>query len=200
MHKHVIVVMVGLLGAAMFAADAHAMYQPSTGRWMQRDPLGVTVTIRADNRPSYSRGEIRAIRQYEDGANVYEYTRARPMNLVDAFGLSTLCGTRTCMCTKSGSQQVKVYEDSERAKAIIEAGFGKGANGCVTLVNVFTGVEIYCTGSCADIKRWGNGGVPILDHECCHACDYYDEGMCKYLKGAINDTCNSRPVPGPQTW
>jgi hypothetical protein len=67
MHMHVIVVMVGLLGAAMFAADAHAMYQPSTCRWMQRDPRG-----------------------YGDGASLYEYVLSQVVLFTDPSGLSAL--------------------------------------------------------------------------------------------------------------
>jgi len=134
--------------------------------------------------------------------NVYQYALNAPTNLIDPLGLSVKCGKRCCLCSKKGTRCVNVYGNSRRAKAIIEAGFGKGAQGCVTLLNWFAGgAEIYCTGSCADIKKWKAGpGVPILDHECCHACAYFDKGVCKYLDGAINDDCTKRARGGFETW
>jgi RHS repeat-associated protein len=138
----------------------------------------------------------------QEELNLYEYARQSPTNHVDPLGLSTKCGTRSCICCQTGTRQVNVYGDSARAKAIIEAGFGKGASGCVTLLNWFgTGAEIYCTMSCNEIKStYSYPRVRILDHECCHACDYFDKGVGEYLGGAIHDTCNSRPSRGPQTW
>jgi len=138
----------------------------------------------------------------EEELNLYQYAKGAPTNRVDPLGLSTKCGTRFCLCCEKGTRRVNVYGDSARAKFIIEAGFGKGAQGCVTLLNWFTtGAEIYCTMSCEDIKNsYSPTGVAILDHECCHACDYFDKGVVKYLDGAINDTCESRPRVGWETW
>lgn len=147
-------------------------------------------------------GEEAGTRLAPEEPNPYEYARNEPIDNIDPFGLSTKCGTRYCMCSDSGGRPVTVYGNSARAKAIIEAGFGKGAQGCVTLLNWFgTGAEIYCTGSCQDIKKWKAGpGVPILDHECCHACDYFDKCVCKYLHGAVKDDCTSRARGGFETW
>jgi RHS repeat-associated protein len=145
---------------------------------------------------------VRAGRGYQDGIGLYQYARSSPTARTDPTGLSTKCGTRWCLCSGTGGNPVNVYGNSARAKALLELKFGRCAQGCVTLLNWFTtGAEIYCTGSCEDIKDWeGAPGVPILDHECCHACDYFDGGVCKYLDGAIHDNCNSRPVGGFETW
>ena len=35
---HLIAVLVGLFAVGIFAADAHAMYHPGLGRFLQRDP------------------------------------------------------------------------------------------------------------------------------------------------------------------
>lgn len=152
----------------------------------------VVSSPRRSSQPSHEREEL----------NLYQYAEAAPTNHVDPLGLSTKCGTRFCLCCEKGTRRVNVYGDSARAKSIIEAGFGKGAQGCVTLLNWFTtGAEIYCTMSCKDIKNsYSASGVPLLSHECCHACDYFDKGVGKYLDGAITDTCNSRPRGGWETW
>jgi hypothetical protein len=172
-------------------------------------PVVGHATCRPDGRCEYvllSAGSVVSTElepaENQEELNLYGYVKNDPMDNIDPYGLSTKCGTRYCMCTESGSRPVNVYGNSRRAKAILEAGFGKGATGCVTLLNWFTtGAEIYCTGSCAEIKKWKAGpGVPILDHECCHACDYFDKCVCKYFHGAIWDDCTKRAKGGFETW
>jgi RHS repeat-associated protein len=52
---------------------------PETGRFMQRDPLGVNPDeILSDFVPNF---------QYADGANVYQYVRSNSMAYADPFGL-----------------------------------------------------------------------------------------------------------------
>jgi len=55
-------------------------YDPETGRFMQRDPLGV-------NPAGSFRNPFNAHRQYSDGANIYEYAKTLPILNTDAFGL-----------------------------------------------------------------------------------------------------------------
>ncbi len=50
-----------------FAPDAAAVYDARTGRWLQRDPIG-----------------------YADGANLYRYGLASPVNYTDAQGLASV--------------------------------------------------------------------------------------------------------------
>ena len=56
-------VVFGLMALALTSADALAMYNPTSGRFLQRDP-----------------GD------YVDGANAYQYARARPTVLTDRTG------------------------------------------------------------------------------------------------------------------
>ena len=61
-------------------------YDPQTGRFMQRDPLGINP----------AEGEFNAfdvLRQYSDGMNIYEYGRSFPIFFIDPYGLK--CWTRT---------------------------------------------------------------------------------------------------------
>ncbi len=186
--------------------DPFADGPDGTGRLLEASPVKVTCSGNercgrdlADSAVSTS-SQSKASDELE-APNVYEYADNEPTDKIDPLGLSTKCGIRLCLCSNKGSQSVTVYGNSARAKAIIEARFGKGAQGCVTLVNILTGVEIYCTGSCPRIKRGRTpGGVPILDHECCHVCDYLDCGFFKYLSGAISDDCDKRPRGGFVTW
>lgn len=57
-----LILMVALIG--MFGNDAFAVYDTSTGRFMQRDPKG-----------------------YVDGASLYQYVRSSPLIFVDPLGL-----------------------------------------------------------------------------------------------------------------
>lgn len=52
-----------LLG--LLAAPAHAIYDPGTGRWLQRDPIG-----------------------YVDGTSLYQYVKSRSIDLSDPMGLT----------------------------------------------------------------------------------------------------------------
>ncbi|MEM9066592.1 MAG: RHS repeat-associated core domain-containing protein [Planctomycetota bacterium] len=52
-----------VLAVAAFASDAMAVYDASTGRWMQRDPIG-----------------------YVDGMNLYAYVGSAPVKYIDSSG------------------------------------------------------------------------------------------------------------------
>ena len=51
-------------------------YDTQTGRFLQRDPLGVNP----------AGGTLGRFRQYQDGMNLYEYVSSRPMSMVDPSG------------------------------------------------------------------------------------------------------------------
>jgi len=61
---------VAILTLGLAAADAHAYYHPTVGRWIQRDPIG-----------------------YADGMNLYEYVRGRPQDLRDPGGTGPCAST-----------------------------------------------------------------------------------------------------------
>ena len=64
-HSHLVVFLAGLAAAAVLAADASAMYHPTTGCFMQRDPIG-----------------------YKGGMGLYEYGASAPTTNTDPRGLN----------------------------------------------------------------------------------------------------------------
>ena len=55
-------------------------YDPETGRFMQRDPLGMSIfQLKKMFKPAV---------QYNDGMNIYEYVRSKPNMITDPAGLS----------------------------------------------------------------------------------------------------------------
>jgi hypothetical protein len=217
-----------VFAVAVFVADASAMYDPTTGCFLQRDPGLDLLTMRvapggpvplahfiqrdpepegtAPLKPGESdveRGPTPPIHlaQYTDGMSLYGYARSVPVMYVDPEGLrSTACGTVMMPC-KSGFAQWPVFGESDRAKWIVP-----GGQGCVTLLSPTKG--IYCTFKCKDIQRVYTGppgpSVPILDHEACHACAYQDGGLSSYLgtwiPGDLNGCCNYHSVPAATDW
>jgi len=64
MRNHFATVLIGLVAIALVAADASAMYHPTLGRFLQRDPVG-----------------------YADGMSFYAYVSGWPTALLDPAGL-----------------------------------------------------------------------------------------------------------------
>jgi len=62
--NHFAAVLAGLVAIALLAADAAAMYHPTLGRFLQRDPIG-----------------------YVDGMGMYESVRSSPLVLLDPTGM-----------------------------------------------------------------------------------------------------------------
>ena len=62
-------------------------YDPQTGRFMQRDPLGINPAGGLQN-------PFDATKQYLDGTNVYQYVESSPTIRIDPFGLR--CPRNTC--------------------------------------------------------------------------------------------------------
>ena len=69
---------------------AEANYDYSTGRWMQRDPLGVN--------PGNKQGNyFYPKQQFKNGSNLYEYVKSNPLLFIDPIGLETT-GLLTVVC------------------------------------------------------------------------------------------------------
>lgn len=62
-----------VIGVCAFGQDTWAMYSPSMGRFMQRDPIG-----------------------YVDGPDVYQYVRSNPIKYTDPTGLEAKKPSTTC--------------------------------------------------------------------------------------------------------
>lgn len=67
--RHVFAVLIGLAAIALVAADASAMYHPTLGRFLQRDPIG-----------------------YSDGMGFHEYSRSCPVTVVGPQGTLSFRG------------------------------------------------------------------------------------------------------------
>ncbi len=63
---------------------ASAYYNSQTGRWLTRDPLGIT--------PAANKNPFNIHSQYKDGLNLYQYVLSRPVVASDPLGLSTCNG------------------------------------------------------------------------------------------------------------
>ena len=88
-----IAVMVGLAITTLHASSASAMYNPSTGTWMQRDP-GNQPGSRAGARLTSEHGtpltqKFTPRDQYRDGMGLYQYTRSSPCVGRDPHGMET---------------------------------------------------------------------------------------------------------------
>ncbi|MBN2583972.1 MAG: hypothetical protein JXL80_12975 [Planctomycetes bacterium] len=86
-------VVVAVATVALFASNASAMYNPSLGCWMQRDPGPggpVATTPRVGGGPvaggAFLPRDPAGNGQYADGMNLYQYGRSNPVNGLDPDG------------------------------------------------------------------------------------------------------------------
>ncbi len=77
--SHMVAIVVAVVAIAFFASEASAYYNPSTGRFLSRDP-GPEVPARVGS----------AIAEYADGMNLYQYAGSSPYAGTDPTGLATL--------------------------------------------------------------------------------------------------------------
>jgi hypothetical protein len=76
--------------------STHAEYNPTTGRFLQRDPLGINdslavIDFRLHGTPLFPGDHIPS-HQYYEGMNLYQYVHSLPTMLVDKYGLYGKCG------------------------------------------------------------------------------------------------------------
>jgi len=82
-----VAVLVGLATISLFAADATAMYHPTMGRFLQRDPgPGASGPARVGTAGPAVGGGFIPRDQYADGMNLYQYVGANPTGWVDPDG------------------------------------------------------------------------------------------------------------------
>ena len=86
---HLVAVLVGFMAIVAFAKDAAAMYNPSTGTFLQRDP-GAVVLARIGSAEIAARGRFAQRDPYADGMNLYQYVKSRPTVLRDPLGTNVL--------------------------------------------------------------------------------------------------------------
>lgn len=79
------------------------MLHPKLGRFMQRDPLGQNIRLETNENPINEEFSLiffdieDPFAQYADGANLYQYTRSEPSNLLDPRGTLTLKEASPCL-------------------------------------------------------------------------------------------------------
>jgi hypothetical protein len=96
-HSHLVAVLAGLAVAAVLAADASAMYHPTVGRFMQRDPLGNV-----------------------DGAHLYHYVQSNPVSATDSRGLSSDKGWDDPARLDRSAKIIDKINKEEAAKGVSE--------------------------------------------------------------------------------
>jgi len=115
-----------VLLAAAFASDAFArgrMYNPESGRFMQRDPRGVALS--AQNIPRRSlRGFIpretyNPFLQYADGMNLYQRTKSQVTMLLDPTGKQSYQHPNPHIAAPRGPIQNPPWDQSGRGEEII---------------------------------------------------------------------------------
>ena len=72
--QHLALVICAFIASFFFADAAQAVYHPTQGKWLSRDPIG-----------------------YADGMGLFQYVRSHPMGSVDALGLAKATETE-CIC------------------------------------------------------------------------------------------------------
>jgi RHS repeat-associated protein len=85
-------------------------YDPQTGRFLQRDPLGVNPAGGKNN-------TFDIHRQYLDGLSMYEYVKSVPTFGLDPFGLVNMHSS----CNKCGSPFHNTPKEREKMQKIIQS-------------------------------------------------------------------------------
>ncbi len=86
--RRMLILMIAVIG--MFGSDAFAIYAPSTGRFMQRDPIGSMNHLIFDNPARSKTIDVRSV--WIAGSTRYEYTKSSPVRYVDPGGLAPTGG------------------------------------------------------------------------------------------------------------
>ncbi|MFW6106864.1 MAG: hypothetical protein ACOC8H_01755 [bacterium] len=127
-----IAIMVGLAAIAMVTADAHAIYHPGMGRFLQRDPgagasgparIGAATPAMGGGfaqrdpitQPPNRVGHAGLNNQYADGMNLYQYVGSNPTGFVDPSGLFR----KYICCNQNQTNTIK--QDEARALNQIQA-------------------------------------------------------------------------------
>lgn len=101
--------LIALLTLAVFAPDAAAVYDPSTGRFIQRDPranphfesMRIGVASSEFGMPAAATrigvGSVQTYDSNDELTNLYEYVRSSPLTRVDPMGLQSI-GAKEAAC------------------------------------------------------------------------------------------------------
>lgn len=142
---------------AWFVPNAQARwYDPVTGRWLERDPLGSHTLIIAQQS-----GGVAPQLGYVDGMNLYQYVGSDPLDGIDPEGLRDLTkAERQGVCNKiqqrydSGQLDVNSYRSSRKNFDCDGVGIGESIGRALKGAFVATcGIGygyLDCLGECVD--------------------------------------------------
>lgn len=85
-------------------------YQPQTGRWLSRDPLGDAAFLSRHLRGMRRKEAVRTIK--ESLKPLYTFVENNPVDWVDVLGLSQNYFHRGSCCNKSGKDEWALVSDS----------------------------------------------------------------------------------------
>lgn len=99
----------------ILAADASAFYNPSIGRFLQRDP-GAGAARHAGGAGPAVEGRFIPRDQYTDGMNLYQYVRSSSPNLLDPLGLAAVFTYKAALTT--GAEEVSTTYTGDNLNVI----------------------------------------------------------------------------------
>ena len=118
--KQILMLTLLLLGVSL-AREAQAFYNPSTGRWLSRDP----IEEEGHDTLYYADGGHTTINERVDNLNGYAFVRNNPAGFIDRFGLSSSCPTcgpnvtspLAHLISKLDTTWTSIWTSSQRDKA-----------------------------------------------------------------------------------
>lgn len=150
----------GLLAFSILAADASAMYHPTLGTWLQRDPGpgGMMAPPRVGaGGPAASGGFAPRdyTSQYDGGANLLQYVRSSPVIQRDPFGLIEDLGGGVFYNSQTGHASYDAGHDpstsaAERAENRLSAQNFNGRNEMIRSACRRSCPEICACSSCTE--------------------------------------------------
>lgn len=163
------------------------MYNPSLGRWMQRDPAGTQQSPpMARNVSSSGFTQPDPVGQYADGPNLYQYVRGNPVVFVDPYGLWSIVVDLPENRDLPG--KLALYDDKLRLVMVAVPAKGQGnllsrANRTSipwwqikgdTPTGIWTGELMGTTGDKVDTGEYGKGDRIVLTAVSGHAKEAVD--------------------------
>ncbi len=101
------------------ASISHATYDYTTGRWLQRDPLGINPAGGNENHFYFRK-------QYKRGFNLYEFVKANPISLYDPMGLDMIGINFTYCCQEEKTENNVSRRLTKRGIVIVSLAYTGG--------------------------------------------------------------------------
>jgi hypothetical protein len=182
-------ILLAVLLGALFAREAQAFYNPSSGRWLNRDPLDeqgfMLLTMKQQLAQSHDseEGDEAPARHKQEQLNLYAFVHNDPIDQVDYLGLygsSVDNAVRACMALPTPAARAKCFKDlidllgggqsakccvlksttQVAKKAASTLGGCKGADSCVVLQQKSMAWGALVMARIAENKHCWGGGNP----------------------------------------